>query len=170
MPGNSKARIGVQVVTRGAMQSALLLISQVALSSIPNTELVSFLTIMFTLMWGAQTLVVVEVFALLEIAIYGVGLWNIMYLYIWPILVLLTLLMRKNMTRWKAVLLSGLFGLAFGGLCTIVYLVFSPQTALAWWTAGIPFDLWHGFCNAVIMWVLYNPVLAVLKRIKNVEQ
>ncbi len=144
--------------------AALLLVSQIALSSIPNTELVSFLLILFTLQFGAEVFLVAEVFALLEIAVYGLGLWNIMYLYIWAILVALVLLLKKytTVTKYKLAVLSGLYGLAFGALCTLVYLVVTPTTALAWWIAGLSFDVWHGICNFIIMVLLYTPVKKVL--------
>ncbi len=145
--------------------AALLLVSQIALSSIPNTELVSFLLIMFTLQFGAEVFAAAEVFALLEIAVYGLGLWNVMYLYIWAILVALVLLLKKYtvVTKYKLAVLSGLYGLAFGALCTIVYVIVTPTTALAWWIAGLGFDAWHGICNFIIMILLYTPVKKVLE-------
>ena len=39
-------------------------------------------------------------FALLEGLVYGFGMWWIMYLYVWPALVLITWLLKKNRSVW----------------------------------------------------------------------
>lgn len=147
---------------------ALLLLSQIALNCIPNTELVTFLIILFTIYFGKEMFVVVESFAILEIFIYGFGLWNFMYLYIWALLVgIVLILTRFNLLkRYILVIVAALYGLSFGALCTIVYIVFSPWTALSWWIAGIPMDCWHSICNGVIMFFLYDPVTHILNKLQ----
>ena len=56
-----------------------------------------------------------------KIALYGAGLWNLMYLYVWPIVVLAALPFRRSESRafWAAI--AGLHGLCFGALCAIPY-------------------------------------------------
>ena len=67
-----------------------------ALSFLPNIELTTFWIIVFTLYFGRKILFVIPAFILLEGSIYGFGLWWFMYLYAWPLLVLLTWIFRKQ--------------------------------------------------------------------------
>lgn len=55
---------------------------------------VTLLLLLATAVYGAKALYPAFGFALLEIALYGAGLWNLMYLYVWPIVVLAALPFR----------------------------------------------------------------------------
>ena len=136
-----------------------------ALAFIPNVELVSLLVILFTLYFGKKILFVIPAFILLEGCIYGFGLWWIMYLYVWPLLALITYIMRKQESVWVWAIMSGSFGLAFGALCSIPYIVLSgPKAAFAWWVSGIPFDILHCVSNFVLCLVLFNPLSKVMRK------
>ncbi|MCQ2522950.1 MAG: hypothetical protein MJ123_01310 [Lachnospiraceae bacterium] len=153
------------IVTLGAMV-AIIEASKAALSFLPNIELTSFWLIVFTLVFGWKIALVVPAFILVEGLIYGMGLWWIMYLYVWPLLVLVAWLLRKmeSSVLWAAV--SGFFGLLFGFLCSFVYLVTGNfETQIAWWIAGIPWDIVHCIGNFVLMLVLYKPVMAAMKKL-----
>ena len=149
------------------MMCALLEGVKFALQSIPNVELVTFLIIMFSMYLGAKSLVAVWAFVGIECVIWGLGLWSIMYVYIWPILVMLTIIIHKyTEDKWAYVVLSTVFGLLFGALCTIPYFfVGGVNTAIAWWIAGIPYDILHGISNGVLMFVLFTPVNKVFRRL-----
>lgn len=140
-----------------------------ALAAIPNVELTSFFVIIFTLMFKKRIFIVIPVFILIEGAVYGFGLWWIMYLYAWPILAIFTLILHKVKSAWLWAVVSGIFGLLFGMMCSIPYLfIGGPTTAFAWWIAGIPFDLVHGISNFLIMLVLFHPITKAMKKI-NIE-
>lgn len=150
---------------------AMIEVCKLALSQIPNVELTSFLIIMFTLYFGKRIFYVIPVFILIEGAIFGFGLWWIMYLYAWPLLALVTLLLRKMNTAWEWSMVSGIFGFLFGLLCAIPYIFTSGfRGAFAWWIAGIPWDLVHGIANFAIMMVLYQPMKYVMRKVTNTEQ
>lgn len=147
-----------------ALMVAVIEVCKVALAQIPNVELTSFLIIMFTLYFGKRIFYVIPAFILIEGAIYGIHLWWIMYLYAWPLLAIITLLLRKMKGAWEWSMVSGIFGLSFGFLCAIPYIFTSGiYGAFAWWVQGIPFDLIHGIANFVIMLVLYHPTQRVMK-------
>jgi len=151
------AELGVMIAT--------LEVGKVALEGLPNVEVVSFLIILYTMYFGQKTIVAIIAFVMLECMIKPINIWAVMYCYIWPLLSILTYLFRKYRSIWFMSILSGVYGLLFGALCSIVYLVLSgPQTALAWWIAGIPWDLVHGIGNFVIMLVLYRPLTKVFNR------
>lgn len=152
---------------------AIIEVAKMALSFLPNVELTSFLLILYTLTFGIKTVFTVPVFILLEGTVYGFNIWWIMYLYAWPLLVILTLLFRKNQSVWFWSILSAIFGLSFGALCAIPYffigwvngtLLNGVTAAVTWWIAGIPWDIVHCIGNFAIMLILYHPVRAVLKR------
>ena len=116
-----------------AMLGVVMLASKEALAFLPNIELVSLFTILFTLVFRQRVLGALGVFLLLEGLLYGFGSWWVMYLYIWPLLALLTWLFRWMKRGWQWAILAGLYGLAFGTLCSLVYLpVGGPSMALAW--------------------------------------
>lgn len=144
---------------------AIIEASKAALSFLPNVELTSFWLIIFTLVFGWKIVLVVPAFILVEGLIYGLGLWWIMYLYVWPLLVLVAWLFKKVKSTIIWASISAFFGLAFGFLCSFVYLVTgSVQTQMAWWIAGIPWDIVHCIGNFVLMAVLYRPVMAGMRK------
>lgn len=158
----------------GAMV-AVIVVCKEALSFLPNIEPVSFWIILFTLFFGWRILFVVPVFVLIEGCIYGMGLWWVMYLYVWPLLALLAFLNRKQTSVWFWSILSGIFGLLFGLMCAIPYFVIGITdkgirgglyAGFTWWVAGIPWDIGHGIGNFVVMLVLYHPVRKVMNRIQ----
>ncbi len=158
------AQIGIMV--------AVIEVSKFALSSFPNIELTSFWLIMFTLFFGWKIVVIVPVFILIEGAFYGVHIWWIMYLYAWPLLVTIAWIFRKNESALLWAIISGIFGLSFGALCSIPYFVIGAssggfiagvRTAIAWWIAGIPWDFIHCIGNFLIMLVLYQPISRAMR-------
>ena len=158
----------VRKITRIALLSAILYVSKVALEFLPNVELVSLLTVLYTLVFGKEAFLIVTVFNLFELIQWGFGTWWVSYLYVWPLLVLITLLLKKIIKEefliWSVV--SGLFGLIFGSLFAIVYLPVDPAYALAYWISGLPWDLWHGVCNFVLMLVIGKPLYLLLKKVR----
>ena len=153
---------------QAALMGALLFAVQVVLSGLPNIELVSLLLILYTqAVSPKQALAAAFLFALLEGLFYGFGIWWIMYLYIWPVLVLLSWLFRKNRSVWFWTMLSAAFGLSFGALCAIPYAVSGGIAAgISWWISGIPFDIAHCISNAAAMLLLYKPLTAFFQMMK----
>ncbi len=157
-------------ITIMALMVAIIEVSKVALAQIPNVELTSFWVIMFTLYFGTRIFYVIPVFILIEGMMYGFNLWWIMYLYAWPMLAIVVLLLRKMNTAWEWSFISGLFGLSFGFLCAIPYIFTSGLAgAFIWWVAGIPWDLIHGIANFAIMLVLYKPMKLVMAKMQNMS-
>ncbi len=150
-----------------ALLAAALMVVQVALALVPNVELVSFLVVVSTLTFRRRAVYAIYIFALLEGLIYGFGVWWFMYLYVWTILAGAAWLLRRNtsVVVWAAV--SGGFGLLFGALCAIPYFfIGGVSMGIAYWIAGIPFDLIHCVSNALVMLALYKPVRAVFDKLR----
>ena len=172
MSNNTKAR---DVALVGIM-IAVIEAAKLSLAAIPNVELTSFLVIMFTLYFGKKAFFAIPGFVLIEVMIFGFEpMWVTAYMYVWPALYLLTLLLRRFKGAFNMALLSGLYGLMFGFLCSFPYLFLTTslnppaglKSAITWWIAGIPFDLIHGVSNFLIMLVLFSPVSRVLERVND---
>jgi energy-coupling factor transport system substrate-specific component len=148
------------------MMSSLLLAVQVALSFLPNVELVSLLIILFTLVFGRKAIYIIYVFVALEGIVYGIGLWWFNYLYVWTVLFIIALLFKKVHSQLLWAVISGFFGLGFGALCSIPYfLTGGIASGAAYWVAGIPFDILHGIANFAVAFALFDPLYFVLNKI-----
>ncbi len=165
-------RLSIKDIAQIGIMVALIEVSKFALSGLPNVELTSFWLIMFTLFFGWKVVVVIPVFILLEGAFYGMHLWWIMYLYAWPLLVFVIWLFRKKASPLLLAIISAIFGLMFGALCSIPYFFLGLSSggvqsgfssAVSWWIAGLPWDFIHCAGNFVLMLVLYEPVSTAMK-------
>lgn len=157
----------VKDITLIGLLAAVLLILQVALGPLPNIEVVSLLVIVYAMVFGKRVFYILAVFAVLEGLIYGFGIWWIMYLYVWPLLAVITLLLKKTESVWIWAVISGGFGLAFGALCAIPYAVGGGLAAgISWWISGIPFDVIHGVSNFILVLILLMPLKRLLGRLK----
>lgn len=163
----------MDIATMGLM-TAVIVVCKEILSFLPNVELVSFWFIMFTLFFGWKIVFVVPAFVIIEGFLYGINTWWIMYLYVWPILVLMAYLGRKQDSVLFWSILSGTFGLLYGALCSLTYVVIfisesgvraGLYAAFNWWVAGLYFDIVHCVANFLIMFFLYVPVRKMMKKI-----
>ena len=147
--------------------TAVLLGSQVALAALPNVEIVSLLVILYSLLLGRQALLIIYGFVLLEGFLYGFGLWWVSYLYVWTLLAGIALSLRRSEAPalfWAIV--SGFFGLGFGALCALPYLVTGGiAAAVSYWVAGLGFDLIHCAGNFLGCLLLFRPLRRLLERL-----
>ena len=150
------------------MLGALMFALQVVMAPLPNIEPVSLLVMLFAVTFGWKSLYCVYTFVAMEILFHGIGLWNINYLYIWTILAVAAIILRKMEPVLGWALLSAVFGLAFGALCGIVDVFIGGfGYAAAKWVSGIPFDLLHCGGNFAIALVLWKPLRNLLDKLKN---
>ena len=162
-----RKKLSVFDVALVGLMVAMIEVCKVAMMELPNIELTSFWLLMFSKHFGNRVYFVVPVFILIEGAIFGFGVWWIMYLYAWPLLVLVARFFRKSDSPLTWALISGIFGLSFGLLCSLPYLFMGGLgTAFGWWVAGIPLDLVHAGANFALMLVLYKPVSKAMKGIE----
>lgn len=159
-----KARLNTVEIVLLGLFGAIMMGVQVALSALPNIELVSFLVILLTLTFGRRVLYPIYIFAFLEGLIYGFSIWWSTYLYVWTVLAGIAWLFRRVDSALGWALISGAYGLLFGALCEIPWLITSgPRAAFAAWIVGIPFDLVHCVGNFAIALLLYRPFIRLLR-------
>ncbi len=145
---------------------ALTFAAKYAMSMLPNIEPVSLMVMLFAVSFGWKGLYPVYIYVVLEILVFGLGLWNINYLYIWAVLFCAACLLQKMESPLGWALVSGGFGLAFGALCGIVDIFIGGLGyAAAKWVSGIPFDLMHCGGNFVIALLLFVPMRKLLTRL-----
>ena len=161
------AKLTIRQVALFGMLGALTFGAKVAMSGLPNIEPVSLMVLLFAAVFGWRALYPIYLYVVMEILLYGINLWNINYLYIWLLLMLAAMAMRRLQNPLWWALLSGLFGLAFGLLCSPVYMVSmgSFSYGIRWWIAGLAFDVTHGVANFVIALVLFVPLRKLLERL-----
>ncbi len=154
-----------------AMMLAMIEAVKRALDFLPNIELVTFLFLVFTILRGKRVILVSFAFTVAETLVFGSGLWVIMYLYVWPLEIVLVLLLRRRFPKpvggfWWYCILSGTFGLFFGAFCSIPYWILTgPKAAIAWWIAGIPMDILHCVSNFTLCFLLFRPVMRAAGRV-----
>ncbi len=145
---------------------ALMFALKLAMAALPNIEPVSLLVMVFAVVFGWKALYPTALYVILEILVYGLGIWNVYYLYVWPILAVAAILLRKMESPLGWAVFSGVFGLLFGALCGIADIFIGGfGYAAAKWVSGIPFDLLHCGGNFVIALVLFSPLRRLLSRL-----
>lgn len=149
-----------------AFLAALLYVQQVSLSALPNIHLCAFLIILYTLHFPRLVLPATIIFILLEGVTFGFGMWWFSYLYIWPLLIFIVWLFRKNRSVLFWAVVAGTFGLCYGALCSFPYFFLGgPSTMLAYWIQGIPFDILHCVGNVFVTLLLWKPISFVFGKL-----
>ena len=161
-PSMSDIKITTKELLQLSLICALMFICKEAMNALPNIHPVMLFIILTGIVYGWKALLPVFGFSLLEIAVFGLGMWSIVYLYIWPLALCLVMAFRNNRSALVWSVLAAAFGLCFGMLSAIPYIFVSGfKGAAAYWIAGIPFDLLHAAGNFVITLVLYPVLLPV---------
>ncbi len=158
-----KQRFSAKEVAVIGACAALMVISQVALSGIPNVELVSLFLILFTRAFKRDAFIALYLYVIAEGLIYGIGMWWFSYLYCWlPLYFTARFLKEDGALLWAIV--SGLFGLLFGTICSIPsFIMFGFSGGVSWIVSGLSFDLTHAAGNFAVALMLYKPLSLLLE-------
>ena len=147
--------------------AALIFASKVALAALPNINLNSLLIILTVVFFGWKSLYTVYVYVMLEGLVFGFSIWWFGYLYVWAILVVVAMLLRKNDSAVIWAVIAGLYGLIFGPLMYLEYFAINGgwEMFFAMWVSGTPYALAHCAGNFVFTLVLYQPLHKVMERL-----
>lgn len=169
--GKRRRKLTTKEMVTMALLSALLFIGQVAMSFLPNIEIVSLLVYIYAQVYRRKAFLIVYVFVFLEGCVYGFGIWWLTYMYLWGVLVVVVLLTQKRPASMPvSLIILGAYGLSFGALSAIPYLVTGGWAAgVSYWIAGIPFDLLHCGGNIAVGLFLYRPVRKVIEKLAAVS-
>ena len=156
-------KLNVRQICELAFYGALIFAGKFALAGLPNIEPVTLFIALAAIVFGPAGIWSVLVYVLLEYLLYGLNIWSICYLYLWPGWFYICLAFRKENSLLFWTFACTLFGLLFGGLCALVYIPISGwDFAWKWWLGGLPFDLLHAAGNFLFCLVLFHPLKKVL--------
>ncbi len=171
---NKSNKTATLYVVRVAFMAATLTAFKLALSFVPNVEAVTLIICVYGSAMGvAYALPAALIFCTSELSIYGFGSWALLYYVYWSLLAIVSGLLLKGGRIPLAVIISIVGSALFGVLsacCDTLFIVTSlaPSRLGDYWIAyyirGLYFDVVHIISNAVIMSVLYAPLIAVIKR------
>lgn len=153
------------------MLGVLLNVLDAIFALLPNIEFITPLLIVYTYKFGIKALIPAYIYAAIEIFLYGISMWNIMYLYVWALLVLIALplvkIKKRVITAFVLPTFAGVYGLCFGSLCSIPYFfAIGPEYAVSWIISGFSFDVIHAVSNFLTTLCLYIPLTKVLDKVK----
>ncbi len=165
---SSHGKLNLRELSVLSLMAAVIFASKVAMAALPNIHLVAGLLVLTAITFGWKSLYTVFVYVMLEGLVFGFGTWWFAYVYTWPLLVVLTMAIRKIHSYVLYALLTGVFGILFGLLCLPAHLfLVGLKGAFSWWLAGVPYDLIHGVSNLVLTLILFPPLDKLLGKLKN---
>ena len=160
------AKLTVRELALFSVLGALTFAAKYVMAMLPNIEPVSLMVMLFGAVFGKKCLYPVYLYVTMEILFFGLGLWNINYLYVWAVLAAGAYLLRKMESPLGWAVTSGVFGLLFGALCGIVDIFIGGMPyAVAKWISGIPFDIMHCAGNFTIALLLFRPMRKLMVRL-----
>ncbi|WP_257529829.1 hypothetical protein [Irregularibacter muris] len=160
---NSKMR--AKDIALIGLLSATITGGKLALSFIPNVEIVTLLFIIYANVFGIKrTFLVSLIFTTTEIFIYGFSTWLIVYYFVWPLLVVLSgTLGKKVKSEYGFAILGGIYGLGFGAFFAVAESFFYGWAyGITYWVRGLPFDIIHGVSNFILILILFKPLQKVI--------
>ena len=160
------AKITVRELALFSVLGALTFAAKYVMAMLPNIEPVSLMVMLFAVVFGRKCLYPVYLYVAMEILFFGLGLWNVNYLYVWLILAVAAYLLRRMESPLGWAMVSGVFGLLFGALCGIVDIFIGGfPYAVTKWISGIPFDIMHCAGNFVIALLLFKPMRQLTEKL-----
>ncbi len=162
---SSDGKLGIREMVLFGVLGAMTFALKMGMAFLPNIEPVSLTILVYAAVFGWKALYPTYVYVVLEILYFGLGTWNICYLYIWTVLVAAGIFCRKMEHPLGWAVLSGAYGLLFGALCGIVDIFIGGWGyAVTKWISGIPFDIAHCAGNFCIALVLFKPLRNLLEK------
>lgn len=168
-----RAALTVRQLVVFAMLGALMMVSDLLMNFLPNVHLVGVMIVILTAVYRWKALYPVYVYVFLIGLFEGFGTWWLAYLYVWPILWALAMLVPRKAPDWLASILyafvCGLHGFAFGFLwipSQMLLMNFTFEQALIWWGAGFfTADVPHGIGNLVGS-TLILPLVKLIRKLE----
>ena len=168
MNSRQKRNTTVKEIAIFGMLGALMYASKVIMELIPNVHLIGTFIVAITVIYRKKALYPIYIFVFLTGLLNGFGTWWIPYLYIWTILWGVTMLLPKNMSRKKAVIVYCIVCSLHGFLYGTLYAPFQAimynlnfEGTIAWIVAGLPYDAIHGVGN-LLCGILIVPLAELL--------
>ena len=168
LPEKGKKVSPARAIAETAVMSAMLVGGKLALSFIPNVEVVTTLTIVFGACFGFRAVPASLVFCTADMFLYAFSLdVAVSYYVYWPLLCLsaavLSALKAKSLYVYLILALVGT--LFFGVLTSLVFSLFYSVPFVPVYVAGLPFYAMQLVSSLVFMLAGFDPLSKVLKKI-----
>ena len=154
--------------------SATLEVGKLALSFIPNVEIVTLLCAVYGYVFGFYGIIATYIFVGLETLIWGVNTWIVTYLIHWGCVTFVFMLYGRFKIKNRflitatAILLTAAFGvlssLVDTGLLTGFWNNFWKRFAIIY-TRGFAFYITQIVCNLLLFLLVFNPLVNRLGKI-----
>ncbi|MBR5144211.1 MAG: hypothetical protein IKW53_04075 [Clostridia bacterium] len=157
------------------IMAATLECGKLALSFLPNIEVVTILCALYGYVFGIYGIIATAVFVCIEPLIYGFGSWIITYFIYWPLVAFVFMLLRKKGVKSRlwltviAVVLTVGFGVISSIVDTAFYLGINKNylsNLVLYYVRGIVFYIVQIACNAVLFPTLFLFLVDKLEKIK----
>ena len=140
---------------------------------LPNVHPLAMFITVFTVVYRAKALWIILIFDFMVGLLWaGFGVWWYPYLYIWPLLWAVVMLLPKNMSIRKSVAVytavCTLHGLLYGTLYSpyqAIVFGYNFEQTLAWIATGFPYDLIHAASNFAMSF-LCVPLITLLRKVE----
>ena len=161
-------RLTVYEIAELAVLCALMFGGKEALRNIPNVHPVAMLLILTIMLHGWKAFYPMIGFVILELFIYGVGSWSLLYVFVWPVTTLFFMIFRKNRDFLLWAILAAINGITFGAVCEIPFIpTIGLHAAIAAWFAGIPYDLIHCVSNFFFTLICLPPLYKLSMKLRH---
>ncbi|MBR4800256.1 MAG: hypothetical protein IK048_01070 [Clostridia bacterium] len=174
----NNGRVATIFVARVAILASLLTVGKIAFAALPNVEVVTLLIIVYGATLGLPyALTAALIFCTVEMALYSPHTWILMYYIYWPLLAVLSslLLRRRNVFKTTvvavvlAVIYAEFLGVLSSSVETLVLGTMSSEALGKYWLGyylkGVYFDVVHMISNAIIVGVLFAPLVLLVRKL-----
>lgn len=157
------------------IMAATLECGKLALSFLPNVEVVTLLSALYGYVFGIYGIIATVIFVCLEPLIYGFGSWIITYFIYWPLVAFVFMLLNKKEVHNRFVLTATALGLTifFGIISSVIdtafYLGINENylsNLCLFYIRGIVFYLVQLACNAALFPTLFLFLAKKLEQLK----
>lgn len=159
---------GAKAVALVGVMAATVECGKLALSFLPNVEVVTLLIALYGYVFGRYGVAAAAVFVCIEPLIYGFGSWAITYIMYWPLVAAVFMLLCRShvKNRWlltlAAVGMTVIFGLLSSAIDSAVYFGVNEHylsNLVLYYLRGIVFYAVQIACNAALFPTVF-PYLA----------
>ena len=169
-----KNRVSVKIALVGIM-AAIVECGKLALSFIPNVEVVTLFLALFSYAFGSLGLLSAIIFVCIEPLIWGFGTWVFSYLIYWPMVALVFFVFGRLKIKNRFIITAAVILLTFffGILSSLVDIGLLSGFFDNFWyrfgiyyARGVVFYVVHIVSNAVIFFLLFPFLLERIGKIK----
>lgn len=157
-------------IVRTAMLSAILVLGKLALSFIPNVEIVTACTLIFAYVFGAEAIVASLVFCAVDMFLYSFSLdVALSYFTYWPLLAASGIVAKRlgAKSAYVYAIIGVLGSLTFGVITSAYFVLVFRMSFLPYFLAGIPFYAIQMVSALAFILVAFTPLTKLLERLNS---